>query len=295
MNIEEYPASTYTYTQGRGGKSVEYIVVHYTSSEASARNNCAYFAGGNRNASAHIFLDGEECLLSVPLADTAWACGNFDFNQRSVSIEVCAGNREFDAAERAQLRECVQWLMARFDVPAGRVCRHHDCYSIGSADGVGGSWIDPGKACPAWYVDDGRWQSLWAYITGGHDLDTGGEPEQAASIDVDGWWGCDTTRALQERFACVADGEVWHQWADNVDGNPALTTGWCSDETQEGSPVIRALQHYMGMADGKCDGLIGPTTVATLQAFLGCVKDGVLDGPSPCVMELQRRLNAGTF
>ena len=118
------------------------------------------------------------------------------------------------------------------------------------------------------------------------------EPEApSAALDVDGWWGEATTAALQRRYGTVEDGEVWHQWEPNA--QPACTSGWRYDETQEGSPLIRAMQSDLGCA--LVDGILGPDTIAHMQARCGTVKDGALDGPSPCVAEMQRRLNAGTW
>lgn len=299
------PASAATYTKGRGGKSVRYIVVHYTGAAGSARNNGTYFAGGNRNASAHYFIDDADTVLSVPLDSTAWHAGNFAFNQASVGIEVCSAGEDFSDGEVWQLRTLVMELMQAYGVAPANVVRHHDAYAFGRRDGVGGSWIDPGKMCPAPYCDDAKWQPLWAYITGTTDTyggvsaptdggeDAGGEPTGA--LTVDGYWGSATTAALQRALECVADGEMWHQWRANVDASPALTSGWQCDETREGSPVIRALQARLAMDEDARDGIWGPETCRALQQAMGTVVDGHLDAPSPCVRALQARLNAGAL
>lgn len=114
-------------------------------------------------------------------------------------------------------------------------------------------------------------------------------------IAVDGWWGRQTTAVLQKQLGCVVDGEIWHQVPVNVLTQPALTSGWQTDGTFEGSPCIRALQAHIGMPEEERDGLIGPVTVKALEGYLGTVQDGVLDGPSPTVMVMQKRLNDGTF
>lgn len=118
------------------------------------------------------------------------------------------------------------------------------------------------------------------------------DPGTGDGIAADGYWGSDTTRALQRHYGTVVDGEVWHQWAPNVQANPALTTGWMCDETLEGSPVIRALQTDLGTS---VDGIFGTNDIRAMQARCGTVVDGTLWGPSPCIAEFQRRLNAGTW
>ena len=121
---------------------------------------------------------------------------------------------------------------------------------------------------------------------------TGGGGTGGGSIGVDGYWGTATTSALQRHYGTVADGIVSHQWAPNVSANPALTSGWECDETAIGSPMIRKLQADLGT---DVDGIFGGADIYALQRRCGTVADGVLWGPSPCVKEMQRRLNAGTW
>ena len=116
------------------------------------------------------------------------------------------------------------------------------------------------------------------------------EPEPTVELEVDGYWGRATTAALQRRFGVEESGTVVHQWPTNA--QPAFTTGWGYDRTGEGAPVIASLQSSLGVHP---DGLIGPHTIKALQRAMGTVADGELWEASPCVMEMQRRLNAGTF
>lgn len=158
--IVDIPASPATYTKGRGGAPVLWIVVHYTGADGSARDNGRYFAGGNRNASAHYFIDDSDIVRSVPEADTAWAVGNFQANQRSISIEVCSAGEDFSEAEIQRLAWLVQRLRAQYGIPAENVIRHYDAYDFAQRAGLGGSWVDPHKSCPAPYVDHDRWHNL---------------------------------------------------------------------------------------------------------------------------------------
>ena len=83
-------------------RNVEFIVMHYTgNSKDTAKNNANYFAGANREASAHFFVDDTAIYQSVELRDIAWHCGTKGTyyhtncrNTNSVSIEMCctAGN-----------------------------------------------------------------------------------------------------------------------------------------------------------------------------------------------------------
>lgn len=89
------PASRLTYDQ-LGGREVAYVVMHYTGNDAdTARANANYFSGGDRNASAHYFVDEDSIYQSVPACDRAWAVGSnnpvhrYCRNTNSVSIEMC--------------------------------------------------------------------------------------------------------------------------------------------------------------------------------------------------------------
>lgn len=73
-------------TRGRS-RAIDRIVVHYTGTLASARNNATYFARNERQgASAHYFVDdiSAEIYQSAAEGDTAWHAGQWDMNCRSI-------------------------------------------------------------------------------------------------------------------------------------------------------------------------------------------------------------------
>ena len=161
--------------QSRNGSSVKYIVIHYVGAISSAKNNCIYFRGGNRNASAHFFVDSQiwQC---IPLSKAAWHCGgglqdtgsryvegNYGatlhgkcINNNSIGIELCCKKDKrgrIVPSEKAieTAIPLVKWLMDEYDVPASRVIRHFDV---------------TGKCCPNGYVSAKAWRSLHARLTG---------------------------------------------------------------------------------------------------------------------------------
>lgn len=86
----------------------------------------------------------------VPDNETAYAASGK--NAGTLHIEVCyskAGG-EFETASISALRELVQYLMKKYNIPAGNVLRHYDL---------------TGKYCPWYYVDENRWAVLHEYIT----------------------------------------------------------------------------------------------------------------------------------
>lgn len=135
---------------------IRYIVIHYTGSLGTAEENCKFFAGGDRKASAHYFVGYEgEIWQSVEDANIAWHCGAKSYkhpecrNANSIGIELCtrkentatlsAADRDWyfeDATVEAAV-ELTGYLMEKYNVPVENVLRHHDV---------------TGKVCPAPYV-----------------------------------------------------------------------------------------------------------------------------------------------
>ena len=146
-------------------------------------------------------------------------------------------------------------------------------------------------ACP------GRWQARLddldarALLIQGVGTAVPALPDPAPGVlQVDGWWGCDTTRALQGRLGTPADGIISSQEQANRDYVPAAATGWEWSSIPEGSQAIAALQGRLGVP---ADGIIGPKTITVLQAHLGVPADGYAGMAT--VAALQARLNEGNL
>lgn len=80
------------FTAGRGGKSIDRIVIHWWDDPArnpTAEGAVATLVNPARQVSAHYVVTGTGrrvwCLVAVP--NTAWHAGNFDINQRSIGLE----------------------------------------------------------------------------------------------------------------------------------------------------------------------------------------------------------------
>lgn len=135
---------------------VKYIVIHYVGALGGAKANCQYYAGGNRNASAHYFVgfDGE-IWQSVEDKNIAWHCGASSYkhaecrNANSIGIELCVRKKNtaslgatdkdwyFEDATVEAAAELTKYLMTKYGVPAVNVIRHYDV---------------TGKICPNPYV-----------------------------------------------------------------------------------------------------------------------------------------------
>lgn len=147
-----------------------YIVIHYVGGESSAEQLCKYFAGGDRNASAHYFVDHNgDVYQSVEDQNSAWHCGTDKGykhpkcrNTNSIGIEMCCrtkgdktkadANWYFEDATVASTIALTKELMAKYDITPDRVIRHYDV---------------TGKTCPAPYVfNTGKhtWEQFQAAI-----------------------------------------------------------------------------------------------------------------------------------
>ena len=117
----------------------------------------------------------------------------------------------------------------------------------------------------------------------------------ANALEVDGYWGSETTRMYQ-RLAklAVVDGIVSSQPASQASANPGLTSGWdwVSDDAASGSETIKNLQDMLKVTQ---DGLMGSQTISALQARYHLPQDGVLSEESPTIKKLQSELIVVTY
>lgn len=147
--------SGYNFNAGSVSR-IKYIVIHYVGALGGAKANCQYYAGGNRNASAHYFVgfDGE-IWQSVEDKNIAWHCGASSYkhaecrNANSIGIELCVRKKNtaslgatdkdwyFEDATVEAAAELTRYLMDKYGVPADHVIRHYDV---------------TGKICPNPYV-----------------------------------------------------------------------------------------------------------------------------------------------
>ena len=160
MEINTKYANTANYAKGRGGGTIQYIVLHYTANDGdTARGNCNYFQGADRKASAHYFVDENEVWQSVRDTDTAWHCGGGIqgsgghayygkcTNSNSIGIEMCSdkidGEYMITCKTEQNAAELTKMLMKKYNVPIDRVIRHYDV---------------TGKDCPRpWVRNNAAW------------------------------------------------------------------------------------------------------------------------------------------
>lgn len=277
------------YTKGRQGRSIDYLVVHYTggskTAEGAARANTIYFGRERVGASAHYFIDdGYTIWNSVREEDTAWHAGNWNINTRSIGIEVCSAG-EFTGREIERLSWLIQHLMQKYNIPASRVIRHYD---------------SNGKHCPAHYVDAARWNALRAQITStvvtavsASKPTTANKPASKpvnssvsaiqawCGVKQDGIFGPLTKAGLVRKLQGELNAQFNAKLA--VDGKFGPKTKAACVNVRKGAQgnitkVLQGILICLGYNTGGFDGKFGDKTYAAVRAFQaarGLTQDGV--------------------
>ncbi|MTI71098.1 MAG: N-acetylmuramoyl-L-alanine amidase [Firmicutes bacterium] len=123
----------YNYSS-RKGQKIEYIVIHDTGNTkrgAGSEAHFKYFNSGNREASAHYFVDDNKILQLVEDYNSSWNCGDGRgkygiTNRNSIGVEICINeDSDYEKAVRNTLN-LVKYLMEKYNISIERVVRHFD-------------------------------------------------------------------------------------------------------------------------------------------------------------------------
>ena len=132
-----------------------FIVVHDTGNKsfgANAKAHYNYFNGGNRNSSAHFFVDDKEIVETVEVSLASWHCGDgknkYGINNRnSIGIEMCV-NSDSDWNKTMENTLClIRFLMNSYNISWNNVARHYDASR---------------KMCPR-SMSDENWKAWWIF------------------------------------------------------------------------------------------------------------------------------------
>ena len=127
--------------------NAEFIVVHNTANDASAKNEIAYMIRNNNQVSFHYAIDDKEIVQGIPENRNTWNAGdggNGKGNRKGLSIEICyskSGGNKFIEAEKLAAKFIASKLKEK-GWGIDKVTKHQD-YS--------------GKYCPHRTLDMG-WQ-----------------------------------------------------------------------------------------------------------------------------------------
>ena len=123
----------YNFSKRTEGK-INYIVIHDTGNKgegADANAHFNFFNGGDRQSSAHYFVDDKQILRVVKDSDKSWHCGdgrglNGIRNENSIGVEMCINpDGDFNKTYLHTLK-LVKHLMKEYNIPLENVVRHYD-------------------------------------------------------------------------------------------------------------------------------------------------------------------------
>ncbi|WP_282627629.1 N-acetylmuramoyl-L-alanine amidase [Bacillus subtilis] len=132
----------------------EYITIHNTANDASAKNEISYMKNNTSSTSYHFAVDDIQVIQGLPLNRNAWHTGDGKDgpgNRKSIGVEICyskSGGAKYYAAEKLAIKFVAQLLKER-GWGIDRVRKHQD-------------WS--GKYCPHRILDEGRWDEVKAAI-----------------------------------------------------------------------------------------------------------------------------------
>lgn len=255
-SLTNYRCFTGNKSNGRGGNKVIKIAVHHMAGNLSVEQCGKVFV--NNRVSAHYGVNGSRIGCYVDESNTAWALGNFAWNQKSINIE-CANDGGASTGwhvSDATIETCIN-LIVDIAYRLGWTYVAYDGTWSGS-DIVMHKQI-ASTACPGPYLS-----SKMKYIAAEADkrlkAKRGSKPS-TTKLTVDGKWGTATSKAFQKYLGVKQDGIF-------------------------GVKSVKAMQKWLGV---KQDGIMGPKTIKALQKKLGVTQDGIC-GPKT-VKALQTFLN----
>lgn len=123
----------------------EYITIHNTANDATARNEIAYMKRNKAQTGYHVAIDDREAIEAIPFNRNAWHAGDGGGvgNRKSIGIEICyskSGGAKYMQAEANTIEYTAQ-LLKEYGWTIDRVKWHRD-------------WS--GKNCPHRILDEGR-------------------------------------------------------------------------------------------------------------------------------------------
>ena len=299
------------YNHGNNNNKVKYIVMHDVGALGQAKANVDYFAGANRGASAHLFVDETSIWQSVEFYDSAWHIGDdrsgdshdvgdLIHNKNTIGIEMCLNkNWKVTAKTKANTVELVNYLLKLY--PNAVIVRHYDA---------------SGKKCPGSMSGNNwnEWNQFKAQIKGYKAPSTPIKVNAPNTITVaknQTLWG------LSKQYnVTVSELKAWNNLKSDtiavgqilklsktasvpakVDSKPStapkakydLPTGNFSKKANGAAynasvlaiqKALSAIYYYpeKGAENNGCDGFYGKNTdnaVRRFQAFYGLLVDGI--------------------
>ena len=243
-------------TSGRGGNKIQKIFVHHMAGNLTVKQCGSVF--DNRQASAHYGVNGTAIGQYVDEKDTAWHCGNFSWNQKSVGIELAN-----DGGSSTNWHVSDKTIATAIKLIAD-ICKRNGIERLTYTGNMNGNicmhkWV-ASTSCPGPYL-----ATQFARITNGVNELLGAK----TLLDVDGVGGPLTVRRMQQFLGTTVDGVISGQKKANSKYFPALTA---VDYDNTTSTCVKSLQWLIGVYE---DGVLSQSTIKAWQKFLGVSQDGI--------------------
>ncbi|WP_432352647.1 peptidoglycan recognition protein family protein [Sporosarcina sp. A2] len=154
----------------------QYITIHNTYNDASARNEIAYMSGNSNVTGYHVAIDDKEAVQAIPFSRNAFHAGDGqgNGNRKSIGIEICyskSGGPRYYAAE-ANAAEYVAGVLTQYGWGIDRIKWHRD-------------WS--GKHCPHRMIDEKRLDlfknTVKAHMDGKVNVATKPKPQEVLPLD----------------------------------------------------------------------------------------------------------------
>lgn len=240
-------------SNGRGGKKIEKIFVHHMAGALTVKQCGNVFK--TRAASAHYGVNGSQIGQYVDEANTAWHCGNFNWNQRSIGIELAN-----DGGAKTNWHVADSTIETAIKLIAD-ICKRNGISELVYTGDMSGNlcmhkWV-ASTSCPGAYLS-----KQFKRIAEGVNKLLNYDPQKAAELEA-------IIKKSQKFFGTTQDGTISGQLYEFNANFPALIYAIDSWDGK-GSVLIKAVQKWLGV---EADGLLGPATVEAWQKKIGVTAD----------------------
>lgn len=248
----------------RLGNKIDTITIHHMAGKLTVETVGRVFSDGGREASSNYAIDNNLRIgMYVEEKDRSWASSNGPNDRRSITIELAndevGGN--WHVSDKV-VAKCIDLVVD--------VCKRNGIKALNYTGDTSGNltmhcWF-AATACPGPYL-----KTKFPYIAQEVNKRLSGStpitPTPAKVIDEDGYFGYESTMAMQRWLGTVQDGEISGQVKSLAKYWPALLS--CTYE-DTGSPMVKAFQQYLTKRGYTCDadGYIGPKTIKQWRSWL---------------------------
>lgn len=247
--------------KGRQGRQITKIFVHHMAGNLTVKQCGNVF--DSRPASAHYGVNGTAIGQYVDEANTAWHCGNWGWNTRSIGIELANdGGANWHVSDLTIATACK--LIAD-------ICRRNGIAKLNYTGDMNGNlcmhrWVCS-TTCPGPYLAK-QFESIAIQVNKllGEEF-----PSSYGKLEEDGIGGPDTIGCTQRFLGTEMDFRISGQTESMLEYYPAFDEDYIDFDDVE-STMVKHLQWLVQVYE---DGVIGPDTVKGVQRFLGVEADGI--------------------